>query len=403
MSSLFNLNSRISYMSGESTLLYKEIARNVEKNKKIKIIDFGIGQPDIVTFKRIRDSAKNALDQGFTFYTSALGIEELRERIAQYLNSKYGSDIKKDEVIVTPGAKTALFLAFIMYINPGDEVILFDPSFYSYAEVVNLLGGKPVYVNLKWSESEGFSVDTKDLEDKLSKKTKMIVLNNPHNPTGTLFSYADIKKIVDIAKENNIILLSDEIYDNFVYEGKMFSTLEDSDWRNYLIYVNGFSKTFSMTGWRLGYIVSRREVIQKMGVLAANIYTCPTSFVQKAALEAFNTFDEVNEMIKLFKKRRDIMYEELSKIKEIKVSKPNGAFYIFPNVKSLLETTKLDIKSLAIKLIEEKGVVTIPGEVFPLNVGKNFLRMSFAVNENVIREGVEKIREFVDEIMMISR
>lgn len=397
MSSSFSSN--ISQLTGESTLLYKEIARNVEKNKKIKIVDFGVGQPDILTFKRIRESAKRALDEGFTSYTSALGIEELRGKIAEYLNQKYGSDIKLDEVIVTPGAKTALFLAFILYVNQGDEVILFDPSFYSYAEVVKLLGGKPIYSPLKWNKSEGFSVDIEDLRSKITKKTKMIVFNNPHNPTGSLFSHSDVERIIEIARENKILLLSDEIYDHFVYEGRMKSVLEDSNWRDYVIYINGFSKTFSMTGWRLGYIIANKEAITKMGILASNIYTCPTSFAQKGALEAFNTFDEVNEMVKLFRKRRDLIYDELSKIKGIQVSKPNGAFYIFPNVGEILKIANIDVKTLAIRLIESKGVVTIPGEVFQLNVGKQFLRLSYAVNENVIKEGVERIREFIEGMM----
>jgi len=164
VTSIFDFNANISQLSGESTLLYKEIAKKVEKTKKLKIIDFGIGQPDVVTFKRIREAAKSALDEGFTSYTSALGIDELRIKIAEYLNNRYSTDVRKEEVIVTPGAKTALFLSFILYLNPGDEVILFDPSFYSYSEVVKLLGGKPIYVNLKWDKSEGFSIDVRDLE-----------------------------------------------------------------------------------------------------------------------------------------------------------------------------------------------------------------------------------------------
>lgn len=154
-----------------------------------------------------------------------------------------------------------------------------------------------------------------------------------------------------------------------------------------------------MTGWRLGYIVAKREIIQKMGILAANVYTAPTSFVQKAAVKAFDTFDEVNQMVSLFKKRRDVMYDELTKVKGVEVSKPNGAFYMFPNVSKILKTSGFDVKSLAIKLIEEKGVVTIPGEVFPLNIGKEFLRLSFAVNEEVIKEGIQKIREFAEQMM----
>ena len=390
----FSANS----ITGESTLIYQDYARQVQKTKGIKIINFGIGQPDLPTFKRIREAAKKALDEGFTAYTSAYGIDELRQKIADYLSSKYDK-VKKEEVIVTPGAKTALYLAFLLYINPGDEVILFDPSFYSYAEVVKMLGGVPVYVKMKFNESTGFSLNLSDVESKITKRTKMIVLNNPHNPTGMVFDPIEIEKLMQIAKERNVILLSDEIYDYFIYEGKMKSVLEDPEWRDYVIYVNGFSKTFSMTGWRLGYVVAKENVIKKMAALAANIYTCPTSFAQKGAIEAFNAFDEVKEMIALFKRRRDVMYEELKKIKGIQVYKSSGAFYMFPYVGEVLRKSNLSVKDFSLKLIEEKGVTTIPGEVFPLEVGKEFIRLSFAVNEDDIREGIKRMKEFIEMLM----
>ncbi len=322
----FNFASNVQELAGESTLVYQEIARKVSKEKGIKTINFGIGQPDLVTFKRIRDSAITALQDGFTGYTPALGIDELREKIAQYLN-RYG-DVKKDNVIVTPGAKTALFLGFILFVNPGDEVIVDDPSFYSYAEVIRLLGAKPVFLRLNMREN-GFSHDLKSLEELITPRTKMIVINNPHNPTGSLFDPHEIERIMEISKERKIILMSDEIYDNFVYEGKMKSALEDPDWKDYVIYINGFSKTFSMTGWRLGYVAAREDIIKKMGVLAGNIYTCATSFAQKGAIASFDSFDEVKDMIELFRKRRDVMYSELQKVKKIKVIKPQGAFYMF--------------------------------------------------------------------------
>ncbi|MFP3164473.1 MAG: pyridoxal phosphate-dependent aminotransferase [Acidianus sp.] len=393
-----SFSQAIGNLTGESTLLYQEIARRVEKEKGIKTINFGIGQPDVVTFKRIREEAKKALDEGYTAYTPAKGIDELRQKIADFLSQKYGDKIKKDEVIITPGAKTALFLAFLLYINPGDEVILFDPAFYSYAEVVKLLGGKPVYVNINFDKEKGFYIDIDDLNSKITAKTKMIVLNNPHNPTGMVFEPKQIIEIQEIAKERKIILLSDEIYDYFIYEGEMRSVLQDSGWRDYVIYINGFSKTFSMTGWRLGYIVAKKEIIDKMGILAANIYTCPTSFAQKGALAAFDSFDEVREMIKLFKKRRDVMFSELSKIRCIEVYKSPGAFYMFPNMKEVVKKVGSS-KELAIKLIEEAGVITIPGEVFPLNVGKNFLRFSFAIDEDKIKEGVKRIKDVIEKIV----
>jgi len=396
--SIDQFSSSANSITGESTLIYQDYARQVQRTKGIKIINFGIGQPDLPTFKRIRDAAKKALDEGFTAYTSAYGIDELRQKIADYLSSKYNK-VKKEEVIITPGAKTALYLAFLLYINPGDEVILFDPSFYSYAEVVKMLGGVPVYVKMKFNESTGFSLNLSEVESKITKRTKMIVLNNPHNPTGMVFDPIEIEKLMKIAKERNLILLSDEIYDYFIYEGKMKSVLEDPEWRNYVIYVNGFSKTFSMTGWRLGYVVAKENVIRKMAALAANIYTCPTSFAQKGATEAFNAFDEVKEMIALFKRRRDVMYEELKKIKGIQVYKSSGAFYMFPYVGEVLRKSNLSVKDFSLKLIEEKGVTTIPGEVFPLEVGKEFVRLSFAVNEDDIREGIKRMKEFIEMLM----
>lgn len=385
-------------ITGESTLVYQDFARQIQKTKGIKIINFGIGQPDLPTFKKIREAAKKALDEGFTGYTSAYGIDELRQKIAEHLSAKYDK-VKKEEIIITPGAKTALYLAFLLYLNPGDEVLIFDPSFYSYAEVVKMLGGVPIYVKMKFNENTGFSLNLSEIESKITKKTKMIVLNNPHNPTGMVFDPIEIEKLMQITKEKKIILLSDEIYDYFIYEGKMKSVLEDPDWRNYAVYINGFSKTFSMTGWRLGYVVAKENIIKKMASLAANIYTCATSFAQKGAVEAFNDFEDVKEMISLFKRRRDVMYEELKKIKHIQVFKSSGAFYMFPYIGEVLRKSGLSVKEFSLRLIEEKGVTTIPGEVFPLDVGREFVRLSFAVNEDDIKEGIKRIKEFIEVLM----
>lgn len=390
--------SSISSLSGESTLLYQEIARNVERTKGIKTVNFGIGQPDLPTPSKVREGAKTALDQGYTSYTPALGIDELRSKVAEFLSQKYGDRILKEEVAITPGAKTALFLGFLLYVNPGDEVILLDPAFYSYAEIVKLLGGRPVYVPLKFDENRGFTFDIEEIDNKITSRTKMIVYNNPHNPTGMTFDRKLTEELYALSSEKKILLLSDEIYDHFVYDTSFRSVLSEPNWRDNVFYVNGFSKTFSMTGWRLGVIVAKKEVISKIGVLASNIYTCPTSFAQRGALYAFEAMDEVKSMIETFKRRRDVMYTEVKKIGGLRVFKSSGAFYMFPDVSEVLKRTGLDSKSLAIRLIEEGGVVTIPGEVFPQEVGKGFIRLSFALGEEKIKEGVTRMKAVLDKL-----
>jgi len=387
-----NLNS----LSGETTLVYQDKAREVAA-KGVKIINFGIGQPDVPTPAVAREEAKLALDQGFTGYTPALGIDELREAIANDLRERLKTDVKKDEVIVTPGAKASLFLAMASFVGQGDEVLLFDPAFYSYAEVTRLLGGRPVYAKLKREPNSGFHLDMHEVEAKLSPRTKIIVLNNPSNPTAALMNRREVEALSEIARERGIVLLSDEIYDHFVYEGEMASALNESSWRDYLLYVNGFSKTFSMTGWRLGYVVADKQVISKMGTLAANTYTCANSFAQRGALAAFRAKGEVQQMVDLFKRRRDVQYTELSKIKGVNLDLPHATFYAFLDVSKVLETAGLSVKKFSIDLIEKKGVVTIPGEVFPEEVGRMFVRLSFALGEDKIREGVKRLAEFVEE------
>jgi aspartate aminotransferase len=207
----------------------------------------------------------------------------------------------------------------------------------------------------------------------------------------------EVEALSEIARERGIVLLSDEIYDHFVYEGEMASALNESSWRDYLLYVNGFSKTFSMTGWRLGYVVADKQVISKMGTLAANTYTCANSFAQRGALAAFRAKGEVQQMVDLFKRRRDVLYTELSKIKGVNLDLPHATFYAFLDVSKVLETAGLSVKKFSIDLIEKKGVVTIPGEVFPEEVGRMFVRLSFALGEDKIREGVKRLAEFVEE------
>jgi aspartate aminotransferase len=396
-----NLKPIIPELLGEAAFVYVAKANELAK-KGYKVISFGVGQPDIPTFPHIIEAAKKALDDRFTGYTETAGIPELRAAIAEYLNSRYSTNVKPSEVIVTPGAKGAIFLAIASYINPGDEVIVPEPSYPAYPEVTKFLGGKPVFVPIKWmGSSKGFSLDVEGIESAITEKTKMIVLNNPHNPTGALFPEREVLKIYEIAKEHGLLVLDDEIYDNFVYDNLGFrGLLTQGDWRDYVLYVNGFSKTFSMTGWRLGYLVVKEELAQKLTRFAVNIYSCPTSFAQRAAVKALTgSWVPVKEMISLFQKRRDMMANLLSKIPGFEVWPSKGAFYMFPNISKFLEQAKLSTEEFVEYLINNHQVITLPGAVFPDKAGSNYIRLSFASSFEAIEEGIKRINDAVNELL----
>lgn len=396
-----NTKEILQYLGGEAAFAYLAKAKELER-KGMKIVNFGIGQPDIPTFEHIINAAKEALDSRFTGYTETAGIYELREAIAEYLNNRYSSDVQPSEVIVAPGAKAALFLALSAYLREGDEVLVPEPSFPAYPEVAKFLGAKPIFIPLKWLGREGgFKLDLESIERAITPKTKMIVINNPHNPTGAVFSSDEIEWVMDLARRKKIIVLADEVYDHFIYDDLKFkSFLSFPDWRDYVLYVNGFSKTFSMTGWRLGYLIARKEVMPRLTVLAVNVYSCATSFVQKAAVVALKKSEEdVNKMIELFRERRDLICSRLGGVKGFEVWPSKGAFYVFPNVGKVLNELNITVEEFVNRLLISKGVVVLPGTAFPETYGKNFIRLSFAVDFTSIEEGVKRIKEFVEELI----
>ncbi len=397
---LNGLRPVIPELLGEAAFVYIAKAREVAK-KGIDVISFGVGQPDIPTFDHIIEEAKKALDERFTGYTETPGIPELREAIADYLNERYGANVSPGEVIVTTGAKTAIFLALMAYLNPGDEIIVPEPSYPAYPEVARALGARPVFVPLKWlGEGRGFELDMEAIEAAVTPKTKMIVLNNPHNPSGTMFTPKQVDELMDIARRHRLIILADEIYDNFIYEGDFKSVLTHGDWRNHVLYVNGFSKTFSMTGWRLGYLVTRREIAEKLTRLAVNIYSCAVSFAQKAAVAALRgPWEPVKRMVEEFKRRRDAIVEELSKVPGFEAYTPKGAFYIFPRVKNLLDQIRMTTEDFVEYLLYKRGVVALPGTVFPDKAGEGYLRFSYAISIEKIREGIKRIREEAEKLL----
>ena len=395
-----DLKGEMYAIQGESAFSYLPIIRQLE-SRGVKVISFGIGQPDYPTFKHIREAAKDALDQGFTGYTETAGIPELREAIADYLNGRYGSDVRPDEIIVTTGSKTALFMAGAAYLRPGDEAIVIEPSYYAYAQVAKFFGARPVFVSMDFRPGQGWSLDISKVEAAITPRTRMIFFNNPHNPTGAVVPPKAVRELVELASSKGIILVSDEIYDNFLFDAQFESTLSSPGWRDFLIYINGFSKTFSMTGWRLGYMVARREVIERMQDLAVTVYSCANSIAQKAGVAALRgDWTPTKEMVAEFKRRAQVLYSLLSQVPGFEAYLPSGAFYMFPRVSGLMRALGLNnVSELVNKLLYEKGVLVLPGTSFPDRAGSEFVRFSFATSVENITEGVRRISEFARDVI----
>jgi aspartate aminotransferase len=385
---------------GETGFSYLEVARRLQSEGR-RVISFGIGQPDFVTPLHVREAAKRALDEGFTGYTETRGIPELREAIASYLNTRYGAGVDAEEVIVTPGAKTAIYMAILAYTRPGDEVIIPEPSYYAYSQVVKLSGGRPVFVPMRFEPGKGFTLDVGDLENAVTEKTRMIVLNNPHNPTGAVLGSDVVEPVMELARRRGIIVVSDEIYDNFVYEGSEFrSVISYPEWRENAVYINGFSKTFSMTGWRLGYLVVRKEVVPRFIDLAVTLYSCPPSIAQKAGVEALKgDWEPVKRMVKEFEERGRLLSRILSEAGDlIEAYRPEGAFYMFPRVAKVLRRAGINVEELVKRLLYDHGVLVLPGSSFPDTAGSTHVRLSFATSKGEIEEGAKIMVEAMKKI-----
>lgn len=374
------------------TFRYSSIARELAAKGR-EIISLGIGEPDFPTPEHIVDAAIKAIRDGFTRYVPSRGIPEFREEIARYVSTFTGAgDIKADETMVVPGAKQALSMVIASYIAPGDEVILQDPSFYSYEHVIRYAGGTPVFVPLK--EENDFRMLPDDVQEAVSRKTKMIILNFPHNPTGALAAKTDIAAILETAKKDKFLVVSDEVYDHYVYEGEFTSALSDPEWRDFVVCINSLSKTYSMTGWRLGYIIANEDAINRLSLYAANSFSCTTSFVQKAGAAALSGPQGFfKDVLREYRRRKDFLYHELNKIDGVTATNPKGAFYLFPNIKDFLAEQKLSTGEFAMQLLKKTGVVVLPGSAFPHEAGRGYLRISFTLPIDKIEKGLEKLRE----------
>ena len=377
------------------TFRYSRLAAELAEKGK-EIISFGIGEPDFPTPQHIVDAAVKALRNDFTKYVPPPGIPELREEIARHVSEFTGTgDIRPEETVVLPGAKQAIFMVIVSYIEAGDEVMIPDPSFYSYEHLIRYAGGKPVFVPLR--EENDFRMVPEDVQAAITNKTKMIILNSPHNPTGSVLSRSDVEGILEIAKKRGILVVSDEVYDHYIYEENFTSVLTDPEWRDFVIYINSFSKTYSMTGWRLGYVVANEEAINRFTLFAVNSFSCTTSFIQKAGVAALSgPQDFFKGILENYRKRRNLLYHELNRIKAVRAKNPAGAFYIFPNIKEILEKRKLTTEEFAMQLLEKTGVVMLPGSAFSHVAGRGYLRVSYGLPIRAMKKGLERLKEFLE-------
>jgi aspartate aminotransferase len=367
-------------------------AQALEKQGK-DVVHLEIGEPDFDTPRNIKDAAIKALNAGYTHYGPSVGIRELRETIAQYISRTRGIKADPDEVVVTPGAKPIMFFSILALVNPGEEVLYPNPGFPIYESMVNFVGAKPVPMPLK--EENDFRLDTEYVKEKITKKTKMIILNSPENPTGGVLTRDDLKAIADcVADRNDVSVLSDEIYSRIVYEGTHESIASLSGMKEKTIILDGFSKTYAMTGWRLGYGVMRKDLAQKVAQLQTNSNSCTCTFTQMAGIEALKGSQAEPERIDAeFKKRREVIVSGLNNIKGITCKKPSGAFYVFPNI----TRTGMDCRKLGDHLLYNAGVAVLPGTSFG-KYGEGYLRLSFANSIENIKKALDRISKAVEKL-----
>ena len=392
MSKGLSFAERMSRAGTETAFEVFAMAKEIEK-KGLDVVHFEMGEPDFDTPEHIKNAAIQALKDGFTHYTPAPGILELREAIAEHLNVKFSVDIDpNNEIVVMPGAKPGLFMGILAIVNSGDEVIMPNPAFPIYESVVNIVNGVPIPIPLK--EENDFRLNPEDVRSKITDKTKMIMLNSPHNPCGSSLLKEEVQEFADIVRENDLWVMSDEIYSDIIYDGEHYSMLSEPGMKERCILIHGFSKSYAMTGWRLGYAVGNPDIISRITKLQINISSCSTAFSQKAAIEALKgPQDCVTEMVSEYKKRRDAIVEGLNSIKGISCKLPTGAFYVFPNIKD----TGMKSRELMERFLHNAHVAALHGDAFGI-YGEGYMRFSYATSLDNINKGLERIKESMEKL-----
>jgi len=379
------LAERMTRIGIESAFEVLQRARALEARGK-HIIHLEIGQPDFPTPAHVKEAAKRALDDGWTGYGPTPGYPDFREAIANYISTSRGITVGGQNVVVVPGGKPIMFFSMLAVVEPGDEVIYPNPGFPIYESVINFLGATPVPIPLV--EERGFSFDLDMFASRLSSRTKMVVLNSPANPTGGVIPRADLARIADLVRDRDLLVLSDEIYSRICYEDAPSSITQFDGMLEKTIILDGFSKTYSMTGWRLGYGVMPLWLVDAVDKLMVNSNSCTASFTQRAGLAALQgPQDDVDAMVAEFRRRRDLVVTGLNEIPGFRCSVPAGAFYVFPNVTG----TGVPSRQLADMLLSDAGVACLSGTAFG-SYGDGYLRFSYANSLENIQEALSRIK-----------
>ena len=394
------LSSHISEVNSSPTMKIAQLAKELLHQGE-DLVDLSVGEPDFPTPQNIKDAAVRALENNFTKYTINAGTIELREAIACKLKNENNIDYSINEIIVSTGAKQCVFNAVHAVVYRDDEVIIPAPYYVSYPEIVKMSHGEPVIINTK--EENGFKLTPTQLQDAITPRTKMLILCNPSNPTGAAYSKQELDEIANILEEGNFYILTDEIYEKIIYDGFTFVSIASlsKKIKDKTIVVNGHSKSYSMTGWRLGYAAGKENIIKEMDKIQSHSTSNASSISQAAALEALTgSQDSVKFMRSEFEKRMNYLYKEITTVNGVTCSKPQGAFYIFPNVscffnKSFGEHTIKNSYDMAMYLLSEAKVATVPGSAFG---AEGYLRLSYSTSIERLKEGIPRIKTALSKL-----
>jgi aspartate aminotransferase len=352
------------------------------------IIHLEIGEPDFDTPANVVDAGIRALRSGWTHYGPSAGLPQLREAVTKYVEKTRGVRISPGEVVIVPGGKPIIFFVALALLEHGDEVLYPSPGYPIYESMVDFLGAKPIPIHLR--EDRGFRLDIDEFSEGITDRTKLIILNSPHNPTGGVLDEGDVRDIAEAIGDRNIMVLSDEIYSRLIFDGTHFSLFSIPEFRDRTIVLDGFSKAYAMTGWRLGYGVMRVDLAAQVARLMTNSNSCTASFTQIAGVEALaGDQSSVDQMLEEFRRRRDVMVSGLNQIKGFRCIRPRGAFYVFPNIRD----TGWRSDDLADALLEQAGVACLPGTAFG-KFGEGYLRFSVANSIENIEQALHRISQW---------
>jgi aspartate aminotransferase len=384
------LASRMSRLGTETAFEVLNKARALERQGK-SIIHLEIGEPDFDTPANVVEAAVDALHNGWTHYGPSAGLPELRQTIADYVSRSRGVRVVPEEVVVVPGGKPIIFFTMLALIDEGDEVIYPNPGFPIYESMINYVGGRAIPIQLR--EDRDFSLDVNELATLITDRTRLIILNSPQNPTGGVMERKEVEQLAKVIGDRNILVLSDEIYSRLLFEGEHFSIMSVPGMQDRTILLDGFSKTYAMTGWRMGYGVMRADLAAHITRLMTNSNSCTASFTQMAGIEALRgDQSSVDHMCAEFKRRRDVFVAGLNKIKSFSCRLPKGAFYVFPNIMK----TGWKSKPLADALLEQAGVAALSGTAFG-EFGEGYLRFSVANSLENLQQALDRIGQWTEK------